>query len=229
MVETDNPQLSPKETWDAKRTIELSYNTQILACERCSQRKLCTAPVPGEGVIHGKLLLVGDYPDNRTGKSFAPDAWDLLTSILAEIGAVDWASGDANNLDFINHGVYFTTAVKCGTKGKHKPRSKEMNACRPWLGAQVGIMRYETRGLVSVALGNLATAALTGKTLAACKVSFGHGIFEEIEGRLIMPTLHPNFVIRRGHAEWGYTRNQLRTDLDTAWRAAHRVFQPQTA
>jgi len=189
---------------------------------------MCTAPVPGSGAIHGKLLLVGDYPDDATGKPFAPDGWDLLTSLLAEIGAVDWSSDNADDISFVNHGIYFTTAVKCGTKGRHKPRSKEMKTCRSWLGAQVGIMRYETRGIIAVALGNLATAALTGKPLSKCKVSFGHGVFEEVNGRMVLPTIHPNFVIRRGHAEWGYTRNQLRTDLDQAWRAAQRVLQPQT-
>jgi len=229
MVETDHTGFSPKETWEAKRSTELSYNKQIVACEACSQRALCTTPVPGHGAIHGKLLLVGDYPDDTTGKPFTADAWDLLTTLLAEIGAVDWATGDANDLDFINHGIYFTTAVKCGTKGRHKPRSKEMKACRPWLGAQVGIMHAMTRGVVTVGLGNLATAAITGKPLAHCKVSFGHGVFEEVKGKLFMSTIHPSYVIRRGHGEWGNTRNQLRTDLDTAWRAAQRVLQPQAS
>ena len=186
---------------------------------------MCDEPVPGSGAIIGKLLLVGDYPDDKTGKSFAADGWDLLTTILADIGAIDWITEEVDDLSYVNHGVYFTTAVKCGTKGRHKPRAKEMKACRPWLGAQLGIMGP---GTVIVAMGNLATASLTGKPLAKCKVSFGHGVFEELHGRLFMSTLHPNYVIRRGHMEWGHTRNQLRTDLDTAWRAAQRVFQPQT-
>jgi uracil-DNA glycosylase len=221
MVETVNTGFSPQETWEAKREVELKYNQQILACEKCSQRGMCETPVTGTGAIHGRMLLVGDYPDDKIGKPFSAEAWDLLTMLLSDVGAIEWDQDE----QIVNHGVYFTTAVKCGTKGRHKPRATEMRACRPWLGAQLGTMG---RGTVVVALGNLAVASLTGKPLAKCKVSFGHGIFEELHGRLFMPTFHPNYVIRRGQAEWGYTRNQLRTDLDTAWRAANRVFQPKT-
>lgn len=225
MVETNHTGFSPEKTWEAKRSVALEYDQRILACAKCSQRAMCTKPVPGTGEITGKLLLIGDYPDDRTGKPFSPEGWDLLTLILAEIGAIDWTSSEAEDLSFINHGVYFTTAVKCGTKGRHKPRAKEMRKCLPWLGAQLGIMGT---GTIIVALGNLATAAVTGKPLAKCKVSFGHGIFEEKHDYLFMSTLHPNYVVRRGHAEWGATRNQLRTDLDNAWRAAQRAVQPQT-
>lgn len=190
---------------------------------------MCTEPVPGRGLVTGSLLLVGDYPDDETGEPFKPDAWDLLLTLLEEIDAIETMQVTEENRPgdgFINRGIYFTTAVKCGTTGKHKPRAKEMKACRKWLGAQIGTMRPK----IIVALGNLATASLTGKPLSKCKVSFGHGNFEMIKGQVFMPTLHPNYVIRRGHAEWGHTRSQLRTDLDAAWRASQRgLVQPEAS
>lgn len=186
---------------------------------------MCTAPYPGTGAINGRLLIVGDYPHDESMQSFAPDAWDLLTTLLEEIGAIEWAAKNEDDLSFINDGIYFTTAVKCGTKGRHKPRATEMKACRQWLGAQLGIMSPD---VVVIALGNLAMASVTGKPLTKCKVSFGHGVFEKVKGRLFVASFHPNYVIRRGHTEWGFTRDQLRTDLDSAWRAANRGFlQPQ--
>ena len=186
-------------------------------CEQCSQRYHCTKPVPGTGPFNAKMILVGDYPDDETLASFDRPAWVLLLTILAEIGAIVWE--DAEKLKFVNSGVFITTAVKCGNKTGHKPRAKEMAKCRPWLGAQLGVLG---RGAVVVGLGNLAMASITGKPLSKCKVSFTHGSFESIHDRLVCFTLHPSYVVRRGHDDGGRTRDELKTDLELAWRAANR-------
>jgi uracil-DNA glycosylase len=139
-----------------------------------------------------------------------------MTEILTEIGAYD--------ADGTNNGVGITTAVKCatgdGTVGLPnlgKPKISEIKKCMPLLGAELALIKPET---LIVGLGNYAMVALTGRPLSKCKVSFTHGVYEEIQGRLVGFTVHPKFVVAHKHTAGGRTRDQLTQDLRMAWKAA---------
>lgn len=217
MVESTKTRDSAEEAGKAKFTVGLSYSRKIMACTQCSQRAHCTEPVPGTGPFNAKMMLVGDYPYDESLASFDRPAWMLLLTVLEEIGAISWQN--AEKLQFVNNGVFITTAVKCGDKTGHKPRAKEMAKCRPWLGAQIGVLGP---GTVIVGLGNLAIASITGKPLSKCKVSFTHGTVEAIKERFVVHALHPGYVVKRGHDTGGRARDQLKTDLEAAWRIANR-------
>src|ERR1041384_6970665 len=119
-------------------------------CRACPLWKTGTQTVFGEGSPNAKVVFVGEQPGNDedlAGKPFVGPAGKLLDKCLIEAGIE-------------REEVYVTNAVKhfkwepSGKRRLHKkPNSREIAACRPWLEAELGVLRP----LVLVLLG--ATAA----------------------------------------------------------------------
>jgi DNA polymerase len=93
--------------------------------------------------------------------------------------------------------VYVTNTVKhfkWEPRGKlrihKKPNMKEINACRPWLDAELQTIKPK----LIVCLGAVASQSLLG---ARFKVTLDHGKPKEVEGfPPIIATLHPSAILR---------------------------------
>jgi uracil-DNA glycosylase family protein len=119
-------------------------------CRGCDLYKGATQTVFGEGPAKAELMLVGEAPgdrEDREGEPFVGPAGRILRQAL-EAAAIEIGA------------TYVTNAVKhfkWKPRGKRRlhqtPRAGEIEACRPWLEAEVAAVK--PRGLV--ALG--ATAA----------------------------------------------------------------------
>src|SRR5216117_4024198 len=119
-------------------------------CQRCPLYRLATQTVFGEGSAHAPVMLVGEQPGDQEdiqGKPFVGPAGKILDKALEEAG-IDRKE------------VYVTNAVKhfkWEPRGKRrihkKPNSLEIAACKPWLEAEIKVLKPE----VIVCLG--ATAA----------------------------------------------------------------------
>jgi len=156
-------------------------------CRACPLWKTGTQTVFGEGSRHAQVIFVGEQPGNDedlAGKPFVGPAGKLLDKALAEAGI---------NRDE----VYVTNAVKhfkWEPKGKRrihkKPNAREMAACRPWLDAEIDLLKPQ----VLVCLGATAAQSLIGKDF---KVSERRG--EWIESPLapnVVATVHPSSILR---------------------------------
>jgi uracil-DNA glycosylase family protein len=119
-------------------------------CRACDLYKTGTQTVFGEGAQHAKVMFVGEQPGDREdieGKPFVGPAGRLLDEALTAAG-IDRAQ------------VYITNAVKHfkwkpqGKRRLHqKPNAAEVSACRPWLDAEIALVKPQ----ILVCLG--ATAA----------------------------------------------------------------------
>jgi uracil-DNA glycosylase len=108
------------------------------SCHACDLWKNATQTVFGEGVRRAKVMFVGEQPGNDEdirGRPFVGPAGRLLDKVLAELGI--------NRND-----VYITNAVKHfkwtrqGKRRIHqKPRISEIAACRPWLEAEIAVVK----------------------------------------------------------------------------------------
>ncbi|HEX6222366.1 MAG TPA: UdgX family uracil-DNA binding protein [Acidimicrobiia bacterium] len=155
-------------------------------CTACELYEDATQVVFGDGPQSASLMLLGEQPgdqEDRAGEPFVGPAGDLLDAALIEAG-VDRGE------------VYITNAVKhfrFEEKGKRrlhkKPTHRHVSACRPWLEAELAKVGPE----VIVTLGASAAQSILGRSV---RVMSDHGASVEWEQYLVVPTIHPSFVLR---------------------------------
>ena len=156
-------------------------------CKACDLWKKGTQTVFGEGRRRATILFVGEQPGNEedlTGKPFVGPAGRLLDDAL-EAAGVDRKQTYVTNV--VKH-------FKWEPRGKRrihkKPNAVEINACRPWLEAEVALVKPK----VIVALGATAAQALLGPQF---RVTKQRGEFlESTLAPYIMATVHPSSILR---------------------------------
>src|SRR6185369_6045737 len=180
------PSLPVEALLPAKPTLP-SLRAAAADCHACDLWKRGTQTVFGEGPRRAEILFVGEQPGNEedlTGKPFVGPAGRLFDEALAEAG-IDRTK------------VYVTNVVKhfkWEPRGKRrihkKPNAVEINACRPWLEAEIALVKPQ----VIVALGATAAQALLGPKFLVTKQ---RGKFlESTLAPYIMATVHPSSILR---------------------------------
>jgi DNA polymerase len=158
------------------------------SCRRCPLWQRARQTVFGAGADHARLLLVGEQPgdvEDRTGLPFVGPAGKLLDRAL--------------NQAQINRDLcYLTNAVKhfkwepFGQRRLHKkPTSREVQACRPWLQAEIELIQPE----VVVGLGATAAASIFGVSIRIADIR-GKLTHVESIGTICLITAHPSSVLR---------------------------------
>ena len=181
-------------------------------CRACDLYKTATQTVFGEGAEHARVMFVGEQPgdrEDREGKPFVGPAGGVLDEALEAAG--------------IDRGqIYITNAVKHfkwkpqGKRRLHqKPNAAEINACRPWLDAELAVVRPE----LLVLLGATAAQALLGRDF---RVTLQRGQFIERPGLpVIMATVHPSSILRAPDDE--SRQLEMRAFIEDLRRVAQRL------
>ncbi len=164
------------------------------ACRACDLWKNATQTVFGEGPSKARVMFVGEQPgdqEDRMGHPFVGPAGRLLDEALVEAGI------DRNEVFVTNVVKHFKwEAAQRGKRRIHKkPRQSEIEACRPWLDAELATVRPQ----VVVCLGATAAQALLGKQF---RVTRDRGTV--IESKLaprVMATAHPSSILRAPDSE----------------------------
>jgi uracil-DNA glycosylase len=170
----------------------LSLREASKGCRGCDLYKLGTQTVFGEGPSKPKVMMIGEQPgdeEDKEGHPFVGPAGRLLTKAL----------GDA---DIDRESIYLTNAVKhfkwkpAGKRRLHqKPNAGEINACRPWLAAEIEILAPK----IVVCLGATAAQTLLGNSF---KVTQMRGKWLEYEGgQKLIATVHPSSILRAFDAD----------------------------
>ncbi|MHB1218361.1 MAG: UdgX family uracil-DNA binding protein [Alphaproteobacteria bacterium] len=162
------------------------------SCTACPLYRNATQTVFGEGLSRAPLMLVGETPGDREdleGKPFVGPAGKLLDRALAEAGLDREAS-------YVTNVVKHFKWVPRGRRRIHsKPNSREIQACRPWLEAEIALVRPD----VLVCLGATAAQALLGP---AFRVTRQRGVpVESSLVRVVLATVHPSSLLRGEPAE----------------------------
>jgi len=156
-------------------------------CKGCDLYRNATQAVLGEGPATARIVMIGEQPgdqEDRAGRPFVGPAGRLLDRALEDAGI---ARSD----------LYITNAVKhfkFEMRGKRrihkKPGEIEIVACRPWLAAELSIVRPE----VIVCLGATAARAVIGKEH---RIERDRGkFFSHPWARTVTATVHPSAVLR---------------------------------
>jgi DNA polymerase len=161
-------------------------------CKACDLWKKGTQTVFGEGGRRSTVMLIGEQPGNDedlAGKPFVGPAGRILDEAL-EAAGIDRSTAYVTNV--VKH-------FKWEPRGKRrihaKPNAAEIAACRPWLEAELSLVRPRA----IVCLGATAAQALLGKEF---RVSRQRGEFvESTLAPLVMATVHPSSILRAPDAE----------------------------
>ncbi|MBM3674668.1 MAG: uracil-DNA glycosylase [Actinobacteria bacterium] len=185
-----------------------TLRAEALGCTRCALSATRSQVVFGVGDEQARLMFVGEAPgeqEDSRGEPFVGRAGTLLTRCIEEIG-------------LSRKEVYIANVVKCRPPNNRDPLPAEIEACRPFLAAQVAFIRP----VVVVTLGNFATKLLLATKegitrLRGREVPFGD------DGAVLIPMLHPAAVLRNG----GKALAETRADFVVAKRALDRqAYRP---
>ena len=157
-------------------------------CRRCPLWERATQTVFGTGAIQARVLFVGEQPgdaEDRAGLPFVGPAGRLLDRALNE-ARID------RDLCYVTNAVKHFKWEPFGQRRLHKkPTSREIQACRPWLQAEIELIQPA----VVVGLGATAAASIFGGPVRIADVR-GKLTYVESVGKICLITAHPSSVLR---------------------------------
>lgn len=137
----------------------------------------------GYGSPTAKVFFVGDAPsleEVEANRPFVGPAGELLSKIISATGLTE------NECYFAN---LMTWRPKPPTTfGKRPPNASEITFNRPYLLAQIEIIKPQ----IVVAVGAQAFGALTHSTTPIMQM---RGQWQKVDGFDVLPTLHPNYLL----------------------------------
>lgn len=207
----DSPENSAREFFPDRKSLK-AFREAAADCKACDLWERATQTVFGNGARQAEIVFVGEQPGNEedlSGKPFVGPAGRLFDDALVEAG-IDRSQTYVTNV--VKH-------FKWEPRGKRrihkKPNAAEVNACRPWLEAEISLIRPN----IIVCLGATAAQTLLGPKF---KVSKQRGQFiESTLASYIMATVHPSSILRAPDDE---TRHlETRRFIDDLKKVAHVV------
>jgi uracil-DNA glycosylase family protein len=134
-----------------------------------------------------EIMMIGEQPGNQEdieGRPFVGPAGKLLDKCLQE------AEIDRRKVYVTNTVKHFKWEPRGKLRIHKKPSMQQIHACRPWLDAELEVVRPE----LIVCLGATAAQSLLGSKF---KITQSHGELQRITGLPPMiATLHPSAILR---------------------------------
>jgi uracil-DNA glycosylase family protein len=156
-------------------------------CRTCDLWRNTTQTVFGEGRPTSTIMLIGEQPGNQEdleGKPFVGPAGKLLDAALVEAGI------DRSEVYVTNVVKHFKWEPRGKRRIHQRPSSAEITACRPWLDAEMAVLRPR----IIVCLGATAAQALLGRDF---RVTQRRGEFLKSPlAPVMMATVHPSSILR---------------------------------
>lgn len=151
---------------------------RILVCKLCRLCEGRTHAVPGEVSWNAKIMFVGEGPgreEDLQGRPFVGAAGKLLDKLIESIGMT-------------RSDVFITNVVKCRPPNNRDPLPDEVEACWPYLEAQIKMIKPK----LIVTLGRHSM----GRFLPGLKISQVHGQPKRAKGiwqerQVYLPLYHP--------------------------------------
>lgn len=175
------------------------------SCTACPLWEIGTQTVFGVGPVDADVMFIGEAPgrqEDEAGQPFVGPAGRLFSEVLQEAG-IDRAT------------VYVTNTVKhrpwVDSDGRQKnraPRQREINACAKWLDDELRIVRPR----IVCCLGAVAAKRILGRSF---RLMEQRGTWlTDSEGRQVLATVHPSFVMLQRADSRERWRRTLVNDLE---------------
>ena len=161
--------------------------TAAAGCRGCDLYRHATQTVFGKGPPGARAVLVGEQPGDQEdlqGAPFVGPAGEVLDRALGEAGL---PRSDVYVTNAVKHFKFVRTPKR---RIHQTPGAVEINACRPWLEAELAVIRPQ----VLVLLGASASKALLGAEFGLLRE---RGRFlESAWAPKVLATYHPSAVLR---------------------------------
>ena len=164
---------APVYTWE-------SLAEAVAHCTACKLHQTRTQGVLGVGDRNADWLIIGEAPgadEDAQGEPFVGQAGKLLDAMLAAI-----------NLQRGNN-VYIANVLKSRPPGNRNPEPDEVAACRPYLLAQIELIRPK----LILALGRFAAQSLLDTDEAISRL---RGRVHQFQNVPLVVTYHPAYLLR---------------------------------
>ena len=206
----DKPETSAADFFPKRKSLK-AFRDAAADCKGCDLWERGTQTVFGEGKPSSTVMFVGEQPGDKedlSGHPFVGPAGALLDKALAEAG-IDRKT------------VYVTNVVKhfkWEPRGKRrihkKPNAAEVTACRPWLEAEVAVIKPRA----IICLGSTAAQAVIGSKF---RVSIQRGQFVESDlAPFVTATVHPSSILRAPSDDARHEEmRRFIDDLKKIWKA----------
>jgi len=205
----DKAETSAEEFFPERKSLT-AFRDAAADCKACDLWERGTQTVFGAGARRAEVVFVGEQPGNEedlTGKPFVGPAGRLLDDALLEAGI------DRTHIYVTNVVKHFKWEPRGKRRIHKKPNAHEITACRPWLEAEISLVKPK----VIVCLGATAAQALLG---AQFKVTKQRGQFiESTLAPYIMATVHPSSILRAPDDETRH--DEKRKFIDDLKKVAH--------
>jgi DNA polymerase len=147
------------------------------ACKLCHGRKNV---VPGEGVPHPLVLVIGEGPgadEDASGRPCVGAAGQLLDRMLASIKL----SREKN--------CFIANIVKCRPPGNRDPENEEAASCMKFLERQITLLSP----LLILSAGRTSAKNLLNTVEGITRL---RGKWKALRGIPLLPTFHPSYLLR---------------------------------
>jgi DNA polymerase len=159
--------------WDPARALGTLRDTMVFAT----------------GNPEADLMLVGEapgYEEERRQEPFVGRAGQKLDQILT-------AMGSSRDEIYISNICKFRPALKNQTTNNRKPTREEMDACLPFVRAEIGVVKPKC----IIALGATAAEGLLDRQEPVGRM---RGAWHEFEGIPVRVTYHPSYLLHNDAA-----------------------------
>jgi DNA polymerase len=147
---------------------------EISQCALCALHTGRTHTVPGEGPASAKIMLIGEgpgYHEDRKGRPFVGPAGQFLSDLL-------------NLAGLSREDVFIGNVIKCRPPNNRDPQPEEIQTCTTsYLFRQIEAIDPR----VIVTLGRFSMSLYVPNE----RISRIHGQPRTIDGRLVVPMMHP--------------------------------------
>src|SRR5947209_6725753 len=161
-----------------------SLQQRILSCRLCQQQGYIQVAQP---IVWGRatdrLMVIGQAPGHRSvtkGRSFSGPGGSILQKWLEQAGFPP---------HYLHEHIYLSSLTRCDPgrnprgNGDRRPSPQEVALCRPFLEAELRLLRPK----VVLLVGTMAIEAFFGKV----RLEEVIGTHEQRDGMLLLPLPHP--------------------------------------
>jgi uracil-DNA glycosylase family protein len=157
-------------------------------CKGCHLWQVGTQTVFGEGSAGAQAMFVGEQPgdqEDQAGKPFVGPAGRLFDEALE-------AAGIDRSVTYVTNAVkHFKWQARGKRRIHQKPNWTEVTACRPWLEAELAVVKPR----VLVLLGATAAQSLLGREFRVTQHR-GELLDESDLAEAVTATVHPSSILR---------------------------------